>query len=54
MNWKNDCYCIFYHPTDPAYRAELLELTKSPNAYTAIRAMEMLKPCETRKETANA
>jgi hypothetical protein len=52
MNRLDDCYCIFYHPTDPARIAELKELTKSPNVYTALRAMQMLRPCETRKETA--
>ena len=50
MRVFNDCHCIFYHPTDLEYRAELEALTKSPNAYVAIRAMEMLKPCETRKD----
>ena len=50
-----DCRCIFFHPRNPARRAELQAIidskpTKRQDVYQLILANRMLGPCETRGE----
>lgn len=50
-----DCRCIFFHPRDPARRAELQAIIdskpgKRQDVYQLILANRMLGPCETRGE----
>ena len=53
---NEDCRCIFFHPRNPARRAELQAIIdnhkpgKPREAYQIILAHRMLGPCETRGE----